>query len=96
MPGPDWLMVIRGATEGRRHGAITGLGTQAGLLAHGLLATVGISAILAAAPQVLIAVQVVGALYLLYFLHRTCLPTSESMSHWCTRTGVTGLSSECV
>nr|WP_296780937.1 LysE family transporter [Rhodococcus sp. (in: high G+C Gram-positive bacteria)] len=66
VPGPDWLMVIRGATDGRRNGAITGLGTQAGLLVHGLLATVGISALIAAAPQVLVVIQVVGALYLLY------------------------------
>lgn len=66
VPGPDWLMVLRGATEGPRHGAITGLGSQAGLAVHGLLATVGVSALIAAAPQALVVIQVVGALYLLY------------------------------
>lgn len=66
IPGPDWLIVIRGATDGRRNGAITGLGTQAGLLVHGLLATVGISALITAAPNILVIIQVIGALYLLY------------------------------
>jgi threonine/homoserine/homoserine lactone efflux protein len=66
IPGPDWLMVMRGATDGAWNGVRTGLGTQAGLLLHGALATVGISALIAAAPAALIAIQVVGALYLLY------------------------------
>ena len=66
IPGPDWLMVMRGATDGVRHGIVTGLGTQAGLLVHGLLATVGVSALIAAAPAAIVVIQVVGALYLLY------------------------------
>lgn len=45
---------------------ITGLGSQIGLLVHGLLATVGVSALLATAPTALVVIQVLGALYLLY------------------------------
>ncbi|GAC66532.1 LysE family translocator [Gordonia soli] len=66
VPGPDWLIVVRGATMSARHGAITGLGTQAGLLVHGLLATVGVSAVVAAAPWALLAIQVAGAIYIGY------------------------------
>ena len=66
IPGPDWLMVMRGATDGAWNGVRTGVGTQGGLLVHGLLATVGVSALIAAAPAALVAIQVVGALYLLY------------------------------
>jgi threonine/homoserine/homoserine lactone efflux protein len=66
VPGPDWIMVIRGSADGPRHGVVTGLGTQAGLLIHGLLATVGVSALIAAAPSALVVIQIVGALYLLY------------------------------
>ncbi len=66
IPGPDWLMVMRGATDGAWNGVRTGLGTQGGLLVHGLLATVGVSALIAAAPAALIVIQILGALYLLY------------------------------
>ncbi|WP_072806109.1 LysE family translocator [Rhodococcoides yunnanense] len=66
VPGPDWLIVLKGATAGPRRGAVTGLGSQTGLLVHGLLATMGVSALIAAAPGALIVIQVLGALYLLY------------------------------
>ncbi|MEV0354993.1 LysE family translocator [Nocardia sp. NPDC050697] len=66
VPGPDWLMVMRGATTGAWHGTVTGLGTQAGLLVHGLLATAGVSALIAAAPAALVVIQLLGAVYLLY------------------------------
>lgn len=66
IPGPDWLMVMRGTTVSVRRGIVTGLGSQTGLLVHGLLATVGVSALIAAAPAALIVIQIAGALYLLY------------------------------
>lgn len=66
IPGPDWLMVMRGSTAGAWNGIRTGLGTQGGLLIHGVLATVGVSALIAAAPAALTAIQILGALYLLY------------------------------
>ena len=59
-------MVMRGATDGAWNGVRTGLGTQGGLLVHGALATVGVSALIAAAPVALVAIQVAGATYLLY------------------------------
>jgi threonine/homoserine/homoserine lactone efflux protein len=66
IPGPDWLMVMRGTTTSVRRGIETGLGSQTGLLVHGLLATIGVSAFIAAAPTALTVIQIAGALYLLY------------------------------
>jgi threonine/homoserine/homoserine lactone efflux protein len=66
IPGPDWLMVMRGATDGVWNGMRTGLGSQAGLLVHGALATVGISALIAAAPAALVTIQIIGAIYLIH------------------------------
>lgn len=54
------------ATDGVWNGVRTGLGTQCGLLLHGLLATAGVSALIAAAPTALVAIQILGSLYLLY------------------------------
>lgn len=66
IPGPDWMMVMHGATDGVWNGVRTGLGSQAGLLVHGALATVGVSALIAAAPAALVTLQAIGAIYLIY------------------------------
>ncbi|MEV0680534.1 LysE family translocator [Actinosynnema sp. NPDC050436] len=66
VPGPDFVLVTGNAVRGVRLGALTALGVMTGLVVHGLLATLGLSALVAAAPAALWAVKAVGAVYLLY------------------------------
>ncbi|WP_367136915.1 LysE family translocator [Saccharothrix sp. HUAS TT1] len=66
VPGPDFVLVTGNAVRGARFGALTAAGVVTGLLVHAVLATVGLSALVAAAPAALLAVKAVGALYLAY------------------------------
>ncbi|NUT97782.1 MAG: LysE family translocator [Saccharothrix sp.] len=66
VPGPDFVLVTGNAVRGLRLGALTALGVLTGLLVHATLATVGLSALIAAAPTALLVVKAVGAVYLLY------------------------------
>ena len=66
-PGPDNLMVLGvGISRGRRQGMAFGLGCALGCLNHTVLATVGISALIAASPPAFIALKVCGGLYLIW------------------------------
>ncbi|WP_447003580.1 LysE family translocator [Saccharothrix isguenensis] len=66
VPGPDFVLITGNAVRGLRHGAVTAAGVVTGLLVHAALATVGVSALVAAVPAALLAVKAVGALYLAY------------------------------
>ncbi|MEJ2855128.1 MULTISPECIES: LysE family translocator [unclassified Saccharothrix] len=66
VPGPDFVLVTGNAVRGLRLGALTALGVLTGLLVHATLATVGLSALVAAAPTALLVVKAVGAVYLVY------------------------------
>ncbi|MBB5955818.1 threonine/homoserine/homoserine lactone efflux protein [Saccharothrix tamanrassetensis] len=66
VPGPDFVLVTGNAVRGVRLGALTALGVVTGLLVHAVLATLGLSALVAAAPAALWAVKAIGAAYLLY------------------------------
>lgn len=61
-PGPNmaWLAGLS-ATEGRRAGLAAVAGVALGLLANGLLAAVGLAALLQAAPQLWVWLRLVGA-----------------------------------
>jgi threonine/homoserine/homoserine lactone efflux protein len=64
-PGPDNLMVLSlGAARGRLHGMAFGLGCAMGCLNHTLLASVGVSALIAASPAAFTALKIAGGLYL--------------------------------
>lgn len=66
-PGPDNLMVLSlGVARGRRQGMVFGLGCALGCLSHTLLATLGISAVLAASPLAFAALKLAGGLYLIW------------------------------
>jgi len=66
-PGPDNLMVLGvGMSRGRRQGMAFGLGCALGCLNHTVLATVGISALIAASPVAFITLKVCGGLYLIW------------------------------
>lgn len=66
-PGPDNLMVLSvGMARGRRQGMVFGLGCALGCLSHTLLATLGVSALIAASPAAFTALKVCGGLYLIW------------------------------
>ncbi len=66
IPGPDFAVILRQATQTRRSGVLAALGAQAGLCVHMLLAVVGLSAIIARHPELLTLIRVAGGLYLLW------------------------------
>lgn len=66
-PGPDMaLFLSRAINYGRSHGYAALFGACTGLLLHSLLAALGISILIAAAPTAFLALKIFGALYLLY------------------------------
>ncbi len=66
-PGPDNLMVLSmGISRGRKQGMVFGLGCALGCLSHTLLATLGVSALIAASPAAFAVLKIAGGLYLIY------------------------------
>ncbi|HAT33482.1 MAG TPA: lysine transporter LysE [Janthinobacterium sp.] len=66
-PGPDNLMVLSvGMSRGRRQGMAFGLGCALGCLSHTILATLGVSALIAASPLAFMILKVCGGLYLIW------------------------------
>jgi threonine/homoserine/homoserine lactone efflux protein len=66
-PGPDNLMVLGvGMSRGRAKGIAFGLGCALGCLSHTILATLGVSALIAASPAAFTALKVLGGVYLIW------------------------------
>src|SRR5436190_22639204 len=66
-PGPDMTFVTAtGLARGPKAGVMAALGIGLGSSAHVLLATVGLAALLASAPDVLTAIRLAGALFLVW------------------------------
>jgi threonine/homoserine/homoserine lactone efflux protein len=66
-PGPDNMMVLgMGMSRGRSQGVAFGLGCALGCLSHTLLATLGVSALIAASPLAFTTLKVCGGLYLVW------------------------------
>ncbi len=66
-PGPDNLMVLGfGISRGRAKGIAFGLGCGLGCLSHTLLATLGVSALIAASPVAFLTLKICGGLYLVW------------------------------
>ena len=66
-PGPDMsLFLAKTVASGRRAGLAAMLGAMAGCCVHTLLATLGVSALLAASATAFKILKIVGALYLLW------------------------------
>jgi threonine/homoserine/homoserine lactone efflux protein len=63
-PGPDFAVVLRHALAGPVRGVRAAAGNVTGLAAHTTAAALGLSAVLAARPDVLTAIRVAGAAYL--------------------------------
>ncbi|GAB3489252.1 LysE family translocator [Amycolatopsis cihanbeyliensis] len=66
VPGPDFVLVTGNAMRGSRAGWVTAAGVTCGLMVHACLATLGLSALVAAAPAAMTAVKLLGAAYLGY------------------------------
>lgn len=66
VPGPDFAVIVRASSNSRRSGALTALGSQAGLSVHMLAAAAGLSLLLARSPVALTVIQLAGAAYLVY------------------------------
>jgi len=66
-PGPDMTFFLgRALTQGRAAGLAAVAGAMSGLLVHTILAALGISALIVAAPTAFLALKVAGAAYLLW------------------------------
>ncbi|KAB2976851.1 LysE family translocator [Streptomyces sp. SS1-1] len=73
VPGPDFLVVVRSATEHPGKGRAAALGAQSGLCAHMLAAGIGLSLIAARTPVVYAAIKLAGAAYLVHLGVRAVL-----------------------
>ncbi|MEV6550042.1 LysE family translocator [Streptomyces sp. NPDC051597] len=73
VPGPDFLVVVRSATESPGKGRAAALGAQAGLCIHMIAAAAGLSLIAARSPVVYDAIKLLGAAYLVYLGIRAIL-----------------------
>lgn len=71
-PGPSNLVIMATAMERGRHaGMILGLGVTTGSLTWGVLAALGVSALIVAHPGALYAIKILGGLYLLFLAWRS-------------------------
>ena len=66
-PGPDMLLSLsRGLTQGRGAGFAHAFGVGLGIMAHSLLAALGVSALLTASETAFWVMKLVGGAYLIY------------------------------
>ncbi|WP_439660789.1 LysE family translocator [Lentzea sp. HUAS TT2] len=79
VPGPDFVLVMGNAVRSLRKGVEAALGVLTGLLIHATLATVGLSALVAAAPAALFVVKAIGAVYLAYIGFMTLRSASKPL-----------------
>jgi threonine efflux protein len=71
-PGPSNLAVMATSMErGRRAGLTLALGVTTGSLTWGILAAIGVSALVVAHPGALYAIKIIGGLYLLFLAWRS-------------------------
>ncbi len=67
IPGPNLIYIItRGIQQGRRAAVVSALGVEVGTLIHIILATFGLSAIIASSPVLYDVVKYAGAGYLIW------------------------------
>ena len=66
IPGPDFAVVLRSATQGWRVGMAAAFGALTGLCVHVTIAAVGLSVLLARSPEALTTIRWAGAAYLVW------------------------------
>jgi len=65
VPGPDMMFIVaNGVARGRAAGVVAAVGMSTGMAVHTVAAALGLGALLQAAPMVLDAVRIVGAVFL--------------------------------
>ncbi|WP_285655814.1 LysE family translocator [Allomuricauda sp. NBRC 101325] len=66
-PGPDLFFVLsKGIAQGKKAGLLSALGITLGIMAHTLMAAVGLSEILRTSAMAFTLVKILGACYLIY------------------------------
>ncbi|MEU4420552.1 LysE family translocator [Actinoplanes sp. NPDC024001] len=66
-PGPDMLFIVANAgVGGRRAGVVAAAGMSTGLAGHTVAAAAGLTALIAAAPEALTVIRVLGAVFLVH------------------------------
>ncbi|GIH52230.1 Threonine/homoserine/homoserine lactone efflux protein [Microbispora rosea] len=79
-PGPNMMyLVSRSISQGRRAGIISLSGVVAGFLVYLTATNLGLAALFAAVPQVLTAIRLAGAGYLMWFAWKTIRPGGASV-----------------
>ncbi|MDP9861990.1 threonine/homoserine/homoserine lactone efflux protein [Streptosporangium brasiliense] len=79
-PGPNMMyLVSRSISQGRRAGIISLGGVAAGFLVYLVGANLGLAVLFAAVPELLAAIRIIGALYLLWLAWRTIRPGGVSV-----------------
>ncbi|MGB1272242.1 MAG: LysE family translocator [Endozoicomonas sp.] len=84
-PGPDLLYIsARGLSQGPLAGLISALGIHTGVLIHTLIASLGLSALIASSAVTFGIIKYAGAAYLCYLGFKTLVPGSQSGHDQCT------------
>ncbi|MEO3783638.1 LysE family translocator [Actinocorallia sp. B10E7] len=79
-PGPNMMyLVSRSISQGRRAGIISLGGVAAGFLVYLVSANLGLAVLFAAVPQMLTAIRIAGALYLIWLAWKTVKPGGVSV-----------------
>lgn len=80
-PGPTFIYVAKNSIAiSRKHGLFTALGTGTGAAIFGLLAVMGLQAILLAVPSAYLALKICGGLYLLWLAFKIIKHAKEPMA----------------
>ena len=84
-PGPDMLFIVANAAAGgRRAGLVAALGMSTGLAGHTLAAAFGLGMVISAAPQLLDAIRLAGAVFLVYLAYTTLRDSRRSRAETAT------------
>lgn len=79
-PGPTFIYVAKNSIAiSRKHGLFTALGTGTGAAIFGLLAVMGLQAVLLAVPSAYLALKICGGLYLLWLAYKIIKHAKEPM-----------------
>ncbi len=80
-PGPAFIYVAKNSIAvSRKHGLFTALGTGTGAALFGLLAVLGLEAILLAVPSAYLILKICGGIYLLWLAYKIIRHAKEPIS----------------
>ncbi|MBD2796803.1 LysE family translocator [Xenorhabdus sp. 18] len=77
-PGADFAMITRNSyLYGRRAGIVAAFGIASGILVHVAYTILGIGILIAHSPNILFAIKIAGAVYLIYIGYKTLISKTE-------------------